>query len=86
MSLHVNKICFSIYFGSIGTTDFTPVVFCAVKAVIAVIAYDPRVVIVLISACIPAPPDESDPAIIRILDLGFNLIYFVSNHFNTFFK
>ena len=71
--MHVNKICFSISFGSIGTTDFTPVVFCAVKAVIAVIAYPPKEVTVLISACIPAPPEESDPAIIKIFDLGFNL-------------
>ena len=45
----------------------------AVTAVIAVIAYPPNEVIVLISAWIPAPPEESDPAIIKILDLGFNL-------------
>ena len=38
-------------------------------------AYPPREVIVLISACIPAPPEESDPAIIKILDLGFKLFY-----------
>jgi hypothetical protein len=30
----------------------------------------------LISACIPAPPDESEPAIINILDFGFNLFNF----------
>ena len=51
--------------------DFTPVVFWAVIAVIAVIAYEPKAVTVLISAWMPAPPDESDPAIIRTLDLGF---------------
>jgi hypothetical protein len=43
-------------------------------AVIAVIAYEPSAVTVLISACIPAPPEESDPAIIKILDLGFNIL------------
>ena len=43
-------------------------------AVIAVIAYDPREVIVFMSACMPAPPEESDPAIIRILDFGFNFL------------
>jgi len=32
-------------------------------------AYEPSDVTVLISACIPAPPEESDPAIIKILDL-----------------
>ena len=32
-------------------------------------------VTVLMSACIPAPPEESDPAIINILDFGFNLLY-----------
>ena len=42
-------------------------------AVIAVIAYEPKAVTVLISACIPAPPEEFDPAIINILDLGFNI-------------
>jgi hypothetical protein len=42
-------------------------------AVIAVIAYDPSEVTVFISACIPAPPEESDPAIINTLDLIFNL-------------
>ena len=52
-------------FSGIGITDFTPVVFCAVTAVIAVIAQPPRVVIVFISAWIPAPPDESDPAITK---------------------
>jgi hypothetical protein len=47
-----------------------------VTAVIAVIAYEPKAVIVLISAWMPAPPDESDPAITNILDFGFNLFNF----------
>ena len=73
ISFEVNSICFEIYFAGIGTIDETPVVFCEVIAVIAVIAYEPRDVTVLISACMPAPPDESDPAIIKILDFIFNL-------------
>ena len=32
-----------------------------------------NVVTVLMSACIPAPPDESEPAIISILEFGFKL-------------
>ena len=52
----------------------TPDVFCEVTAVMAVIAYEPRLVIVFISACIPAPPEESEPAITNILDFSFNLI------------
>ena len=39
----------------------------------AVIAYEPSAVTVLISACMPAPPEESEPAIIRILDFIFKL-------------
>ena len=74
MSFEVNSICFEIYFAGIGTIDETPVVFCEVIAVIAFIAYEPRDVTVLISACMPAPPDESDPAIIKILDFILNLI------------
>ena len=73
ISFEVNSICFEIFFAVIGTIDETPVVFCEVIAVIAVIAYEPRDVTVLISACIPAPPEESDPAIIKILDFIFNL-------------
>ena len=52
--------------------------FCIVTAVTAVIAYDPRLVTVLISACIPAPPEESDPAIIRILEFNRGQIFYDS--------
>ena len=38
ISLQVNSICLDISFGSIPTIDLTPVVFCEVTAVIAVIA------------------------------------------------
>ena len=43
----------------------TPVVFWAVKAVMALIAYTPCAIIVLISAWMPAPPLESLPAIVN---------------------
>jgi hypothetical protein len=43
----------------------TPEWICAVSAVTALEAWHPRLVIVLISACIPAPPDESEPAMVR---------------------
>ena len=66
--------------------DLTPRVFCDVTAVIAVIAYEPNAVTVLISACIPAPPEESDPAMINIFELGFNLFNSSSYYINTFLK
>ena len=44
---------------------------------------DPKAVTVFMSACIPAPPLESDPAIINTLDLGFNLQNCPFNHVNT---
>ena len=47
----------------------TPVVFCAVKAVMALVANTPLVVIVLISAWIPAPPLESEPAIVHAVNI-----------------
>ena len=65
--------------------DLTPVVFWDVTAVIAVIAKEPREVTDLISAWMPAPPEESDPAIINILDLIFNLLDWFFDYFNTQF-
>ena len=59
------SICCLIKSGSIPTTPWTPSVFWAVSAVTAVIAKPPSAVTVLMSACIPAPPPESDPATIR---------------------
>ena len=44
--------------------EVTPVVFCAVRAVMALMAYTPFAIIVLISAWMPAPPLESLPAIV----------------------
>ena len=46
-------------------TPLTPVVFCAVSAVIAVIPWTPQRANALRSAWMPAPPPESEPAIDR---------------------
>ena len=86
ISLQVKIICFEISRGLIGTIELTPVVFCEVIAVIAVIAYEPRAVTVLISAWMPAPPEESEPATINTLDFGFNLFNRFFNYINTFIK
>ena len=67
-------------------TDLTPFVFWTVTAVTAVIEYTPRLVAVLMSAWIPAPPDESDPAMIKIFDFIFKLSNFFQNYINTFNK
>ena len=50
MSLHVNNICLDTSLAETELIDKTPVVFCAVIAVKAVIAYPPNEVTVLISA------------------------------------
>ena len=60
------SICAITMSVGMGCTASTPSVFCAVIAVIAVIACAPSIVAVLISAWIPAPPPESEPATIRI--------------------
>ncbi len=40
---------------------------------------------VLISACIPAPPEESEPAIINTLDFVFTILFYRSfYYFYTF--
>ncbi|CAI7925227.1 unnamed protein product [Closterium sp. NIES-54] len=50
--------------------DCTPRVFCAVTAVIAVAHHTPCAALDLISAWIPAPPPESDPAIVNTTGRG----------------
>src|SRR6266576_4940696 len=50
--------------GGIGNTPNTPSVFCAVSAVTAVMAKPSSIVTVLMSAWMPAPPPESEPAMI----------------------
>ena len=75
MSLDVNIICFSISFGFIEKTEFTPVVFLCCYSGNCCHSITSNAVTVFISACIPAPPEESDPAMIKIFDFGFKLIY-----------
>ena len=67
ISLNIQSSCFPNISGVESITPYTPVVFCAVREVMALIAYIPWAVIVLISACIPAPPLQSLPAIVRTL-------------------
>jgi hypothetical protein len=56
-----------IILGDTGATISTPTVFCAVRAVIAVIPWTRQRANAFRSAWIPAPPPESDPAIARQL-------------------
>ena len=51
--------------GESSSTLDTPTVFCTVTAVIAVMPRTPRALNVFRSAWIPAPPPESEPAIVR---------------------
>src|SRR5215217_4299903 len=65
-SERTTSICSSTNEAGIAITLATPRVFWAVSAVIAVIAKPPNMVIVLISAWMPAPPPESEPAMTRM--------------------
>src|SRR5262245_12211148 len=65
MSLRTTSICWAMKPGSTVTTPCTPSVSCAVSAVIAVAAKASIAVTALMSAWIPAPPPESEPATIR---------------------
>ena len=51
----------------VGKTSLTALVFCAVRAVIIDIPYTPSAENVFKSACTPAPPLQSDPAIVNAL-------------------
>ena len=57
---------------SSGTMDTprTPFGFCAVMAVITVVPQMPRAVKVFRSAWTPAPPPESEPAIVQAAGMG----------------
>src|SRR5215468_92676 len=65
MSLRTTSICWAMKPGSTVTTPCTPSVSWAVSAVIAVAAKAPIAVPALMSAWMPAPPPESDPATIK---------------------
>jgi hypothetical protein len=64
ISSSTTSICCRMNAGGIGSTPNTPSVFCAVNAVMAVAAKASSIVTVLISAWMPAPPPESEPAMI----------------------
>src|SRR4029077_56745 len=65
MSPNTTSICWAMNAGSTASTPCTPSVFWAVRAVIAVAAKAPMAVTALMSAWMPAPPPESEPATIR---------------------
>ena len=61
----------TIIAGGTGKIEETPTVFCAVIAVIAVIPCTPQRANAFRSAWIPAPPPESEPAIVSAAGMGF---------------
>src|SRR5579875_3143647 len=58
------SICAAINAGSRSATERTPAVFCAVSAVLPLAPQTPNALKVLRSAWMPAPPEESEPAIV----------------------
>ena len=62
MSVNTASSCSCRNAGGTSSTSVTPVVFWAVSAVMALMAYTPLQVMALMSAWMPAPPQESDPA------------------------
>ena len=64
MSPKMQSICWATNSGEAFSMPYTPVVFCAVRAVMALIAYMRWAVMVLMSAWMPAPPEESEPAMV----------------------
>src|SRR5688572_12544699 len=64
MSPATERICSATTDGESSSTSDTPFVFCTVTAVIAVMPNTPNALNVLRSAWIPAPPPESEPAIV----------------------
>ena len=65
MSVATWRTCSTMKSGGVAWTPLTPVVFCAVSAVIAVIPWTPQRANAFRSAWMPAPPPESEPAIER---------------------
>ena len=70
MSASTARTCARIIFGGPASTRRTATVFCAVIAVIAVVPCTPQRAKAFRSAWIPAPPPESEPAIVRQTGCG----------------
>ncbi len=64
MSEATASICAATVSGGISTSPVTPTVFCTVTAVTAVVPCTPQAKKVRRSACMPALPPESDPAMV----------------------
>ena len=76
-SVNTLSSCCARNAGGTSEMPWTPTVFCAVSAVTALMANTPFMVIVLISAWIPAPPQESPPAIVNaVFMISTSLFYF----------
>ena len=80
MSVNTASSSFARNSGVTSMMSVTPVVFCAVRAVTALIAYTLLASIVLISAWIPAPPQESLPAIDNAVFISFSFLL-TSQHY-----
>ena len=76
MSVNTASISSARNSGVASMMSVTPVVFWAVRAVMALMANTPLRVMVLISAWIPAPPLESLPAIVNAVFI----LLFLSKH------
>src|SRR5712692_2795661 len=65
MSVRTARICSPTTCAGTSATPVTPLVFCTVTDVIALVPHTPSAANVLRSAWMPAPPPESEPAIVR---------------------
>ena len=85
ISVKMQSSCSARNCGVTSIISATFVVFCAVSAVIALIAYTPFAIIVLMSAWIPAPPPESLPAIVSAVFIFICIPLSVSGEFAFIF-
>ena len=72
VSSHTARIWDSTNHGELSSTCRTPWVFWTVTAVMQEVANTSKMVAVLISACWPAPPQESLPEMARRVGMGVN--------------
>jgi hypothetical protein len=66
ISLATASICAATMSAGMACTPVTPSVFCAVIAVMALMPKQPSAEKVFRSAWMPAPPPESEPAMVRV--------------------